>query len=152
MNPGEALGARIAGLPRPLVFSNGCFDILHRGHVSYLEEAAQLGASLVIGVNSDASVRRLQKGSGRPINTLEDRMAVLAALACVSLLVAFDEDTPLMLIQAIRPDYLVKGGDWQRERIVGADFVSSYGGEVRVVPIRFRRSTSELIERLRAQG
>lgn len=148
----EALAARIAQLPRPLVFTNGCFDILHRGHVSYLEEAAQLGRSLVIGVNSDASVRRLQKGDGRPLNTLEDRMALLAALACVSLVVAFDEDTPLTLIEAIRPEYLVKGGDWQRKEIVGADFVSSYGGEVRVIPIRYQRSTSELIERIRAQA
>ncbi len=148
----QAFSARVAALHRPLVFTNGCFDLLHRGHVAYLEEAAQLGASLVVGVNSDASVRRLQKGTGRPVNALEDRMAVLAALACVSLVVPFEEDTPLALIAALRPDYLVKGGDWQPEHIVGADLVRSYGGDVRAIPVRYRRSTSELIERIRALG
>ncbi|KPK69604.1 MAG: ADP-heptose synthase, partial [Acidithiobacillales bacterium SM23_46] len=98
-----ALGARVAALARPVVFTNGCFDILHRGHVAYLEEAAQLGQSLVIGVNTDESVRNLAKGGDRPVNSLDDRMAVLAALGCVSLVVPFAEDTPLELIKLVRP-------------------------------------------------
>src|SRR3990172_2003953 len=118
--PGE-LAARVAALPRPLVFTNGCFDVLHRGHVTYLAEARALGASLVVGVNSDASVRRLGKDADRPVNSLPDRMAVLAALESVSMVVPFDEDTPLNLILACRPDVLVKGGDWQIEDVVGAD-------------------------------
>lgn len=148
-DPARALGARLAVLPRPIVFTNGCFDILHRGHVAYLEEAAALGRSLVVGVNTDASVRRLGKGSDRPINPLEDRMHVLAALGCVTLVVPFDEDTPLALIHAVRPDHLVKGGDWPPEKIVGADFVRGYGGQVHSIPFRFQRSTSELIQRIR---
>lgn len=148
----ELLKDRLAALPRPLVFTNGCFDILHRGHVAYLEEAAALGASLIVGVNSDASVARLNKGSSRPINSLEDRMALLAALGCVSLVVSFDEDTPLELIQTVRPDHVVKGGDWQPDQIVGAEFVASYGGQVHAIPVRFERSTSKLIERIRRHG
>jgi rfaE bifunctional protein nucleotidyltransferase chain/domain len=144
----DELDRRIAGLDRPLVFTNGCFDILHRGHVDYLEQAAALGASLVVAVNSDASVRRLGKGAGRPLNPLEDRMAVLAALACVTLVVPFDDNTPLALIERIRPDHLVKGGDWPPEAIVGADVVAAAGGKVHSIPIRFRRSTSDLVRRL----
>ncbi|MDH3406270.1 MAG: adenylyltransferase/cytidyltransferase family protein, partial [Gammaproteobacteria bacterium] len=117
------LAARLAQLARPIVFTNGCFDILHRGHVAYLEEAAALGKSLVVGVNSDASVRRLEKGQNRPVNPLDDRMAVLAALGCVSLVIPFDDDTPLALIKQVRPEHLVKGGDWPSEKIVGADVV-----------------------------
>jgi len=145
----EQLADRVAALARPLVFTNGCFDILHRGHVAYLEEAATLGASLLVAVNSDASVRRLNKEAGRPINSLEDRMALLAALACVSLVVSFDSDTPLELIKAVRPEYLVKGGDWEPGNIVGADFVSSYGGQVHSIAVRYPRSTTELIRRIR---
>lgn len=145
-----ALAARVAALPRPVVFTNGCFDILHRGHVTYLEEAAQLGKSLVIGVNTDGSVRRLDKGGDRPVNALDDRMAVLAALGCVSLVVAFDEDTPLELIKLVKPDHLVKGGDWTPERIVGNEFVTSYGGKVHSIPFRFDRSTTALLKRIRA--
>lgn len=143
------LADQLVSLPRPFVFTNGCFDILHRGHVSYLEEAAALGASLIVGVNTDASVKRLQKGPGRPVNPLEDRMALLAALASVSLVVPFDDDTPLELIKAVRPDHLVKGGDWQASSIVGADLVTGYGGDVHAIPIRYQRSTSELIRRIR---
>ncbi len=143
------LSTRLASLARPLVFTNGCFDILHRGHVSYLEEAAALGQSLIVGVNSDASVRRLEKGSGRPVNPLEDRMAILAALGCVSLVIPFDEDTPLELIKMVRPDHLVKGGDWLADKIVGADVVKSYGGQVHSIPFRFQRSTTDLIQRIR---
>lgn len=143
------LPARLAALARPVVFTNGCFDILHRGHVAYLEEARALGASLVIGVNTDASVRRLEKGTDRPINPLDDRMAILAALESISLVVAFDEDTPLELIKQVRPDHLVKGGDWATGQIIGNDFVRSYGGKVHSIPFRFERSTTELLRRIR---
>ena len=130
-----ALADRLAALPRPIVFTNGCFDILHAGHVDYLDRAAALGASLVVGVNSDASVRRQGKGQDRPINPLPERMAVLAALEAVSLVVAFDDDTPLALIRAVRPEHLVKGGDWPVESIVGADFVRGYAGQVALDPL-----------------
>jgi len=144
------LATRLATLARPIVFTNGCFDILHRGHVAYLEEAAQLGQSLVIGVNTDESVRALAKGSDRPVNPLEDRMAVLAALGCVSLVVPFAEDTPLELIKLVKPDHLVKGGDWAPERIIGNDFVRSLGGQVHSIPFRFDRSTTALLARIRS--
>jgi rfaE bifunctional protein nucleotidyltransferase chain/domain len=143
------LVARVAALPRPLVFTNGCFDILHVGHVDYLDRAAALGASLVVGVNSDASVRRQGKGDDRPVNPLADRMAVLAALESVSLVVAFDEDTPLRLIEQLRPEQLVKGGDWPVDAIVGADFVRAAGGRVHSIPFRHQRSTSDLLRRIR---
>ena len=143
------LQARLSELARPVVFTNGCFDILHRGHVSYLEEAAALGKSLIIGVNTDASVRRLNKGQGRPVNSLEDRMMILAALGCVSLVIPFEEDTPLELIKRVRPDHLVKGGDWALDKVVGADVVKSYGGQVHAIPFRFNRSTTDLIQRIR---
>jgi len=144
------LAQRFSILDRPLVFTNGCFDILHRGHVTYLEEAAALGKSLVIGVNSDASVRRLDKGQDRPINTLEDRLAVLAALASVDLVIPFDEDTPQVLIEQVKPDFLVKGGDWTLDQIVGKDFVEQNGGEVCSIPIRFKRSTTDIIRKIQS--
>ncbi|MGE0809632.1 MAG: D-glycero-beta-D-manno-heptose 1-phosphate adenylyltransferase [Immundisolibacter sp.] len=146
------LPARLAALPRPLVFTNGCFDILHTGHVDYLDQAAALGASLVVGVNSDASVRRQGKGADRPINPLPDRMAVLAALEAVSLVVPFDDETPLALIHAVRPEHLVKGGDWPADAIVGADFVRSYGGQVHSIAFRHQRSTTGLLGRIRGAG
>jgi len=145
------VAARVADLPRPLVFTNGCFDILHRGHVTYLEEARALGASLVVGVNTDASTRRLNKGADRPINPLDDRLAVLAALESVSLVIPFDEDTPIELIKLVRPDHLAKGGDWPVEKIVGAEFVRSYGGKPHSIPFRHERSTTALIRRIRGQ-
>lgn len=144
-----ALEQRVATLPRPLVFTNGCFDILHRGHVTYLEEAAALGAALVVGVNTDASIKRLDKGTDRPINPLADRMALLAALESVALVVPFDEDTPLALIKRLRPDRLVKGGDWAPDRIVGAAEVRAWGGTVHSIPFRFERSTTALLRRIR---
>ncbi len=144
------LAARVALLPRPLVFTNGCFDILHRGHVTYLAQARALGASLIIGVNSDASVKRLGKGDDRPINTQEDRMAVLAALECVSLVTLFEEDTPLNLILACRPDILVKGGDWTPDKIVGAAEVQGWGGSVHSIPFRHERSTTATLKKIRA--
>jgi len=147
--PGE-LAERVARLPRPRVFTNGCFDILHRGHVTYLAEARALGASLIVGVNSDASVRRQGKGDDRPINRLEDRMALLAALESVSLVVGFDTDTPLDLILAIRPEVLVKGGDWRIENIVGAKEVVGWGGSVHSIPFQHHTSTTALLGKIRS--
>jgi rfaE bifunctional protein nucleotidyltransferase chain/domain len=144
-----AFAARAAQLPRPLVFTNGVFDVLHRGHVTYLAQARSLGASLVVGVNSDASVKRLGKGDDRPVNALADRMAVIAALEAVSLVTPFDDDTPLALIVACRPDVLVKGGDWQPDAIVGAREVKSWGGTVHSIPFEHRRSTTALLARIR---
>ena len=146
----DDLAARVAQLPHPRVFTNGCFDILHRGHVTYLAEARTLGASLIVGVNSDDSVRRQGKGGDRPINTLENRMALLAALESVSLVIGFDADTPLDLILAIRPDVLVKGGDWTPDRIVGAAEVTGWGGSVHSIPFRHHTSTTALLERIRS--
>ena len=120
LSPPADFARRCAGLPRPLVFTNGCFDILHRGHVTYLAQARALGASLVVAANTDASVRRLGKGDDRPVNLLEDRMAVLAALESVALVTWFDEDTPLARILECRPEVLVKGGVWCVEKLVGA--------------------------------
>lgn len=147
--PGE-LAERVDQLPRPRVFTNGCFDILHRGHVTYLAEARALGGSLIVGVNSDASVRRQGKGDDRPINRLEDRMALLAALESVSLVTWFDADTPLALILAARPDVLVKGGDWPIENIVGATEVTGWGGSVHSIPFQHHTSTTDLLGRIRA--
>lgn len=143
------LAARVATLPRPLVFTNGCFDILHRGHVTYLAQARALGASLVVAANSDASVKRLGKGGDRPVNALEDRMAVLAALESVALVTWFDEDTPLARILDCRPDVLVKGGDWPVAKIVGAPEVIDWGGTVHSIPFIHARSTTALLEKIR---
>ena len=147
--PGE-LERWLGALPRPLVFTNGVFDILHRGHVTYLAEARAFGASLVVALNSDASVRRLGKGEDRPINALADRLAVVAALESVALVTWFDEDTPLARILQCRPDHLVKGGDWQPDRIVGAAEVKGWGGQVHSIPFRHDRSTTKLLSRIRA--
>lgn len=136
-------------LARPLVFTNGVFDILHRGHVSYLDEAAQLGASLIVGVNTDASVRRLNKGPERPINPEQDRAALLAALACVDAVVLFDEDTPEALIATLRPDLIVKGGDYDMEALPETALVRSWGGDAVAIPFEFQRSTTALVKKLR---
>lgn len=141
---------RAASLAKPLVFTNGCFDILHRGHAAYLDQAKSLGKSLVVGVNSDDSVRRLGKGNDRPVNPLPDRMALLAALESVDLVTWFDEDTPLALILACRPDMLAKGGDWKIGDIVGGKEVESWGGSVHSIPFVFERSTTSLLERIRS--
>ena len=148
--PRALLKQRISGLQRPLVFTNGCFDVLHRGHVTYLAQARALGAALVVGVNSDASVKRLGKGDDRPLNSLADRMAVLAALQAVDMVVEFDEDTPLSLILICRPDMLVKGGDWKPENIVGAQEVQGWGGTVHSIPFLHQRSTTALLNKIRA--
>jgi D-glycero-beta-D-manno-heptose 1-phosphate adenylyltransferase len=145
----ETALARIAALPRPLVFTNGVFDVLHRGHVTYLDQARGLGAALVVAVNSDASVRRLGKGGDRPLNAQEDRMAVLAALAAVDLVVPFDDDTPRALIAACRPDVLVKGGDYSAQTTAGAAETIAAGGRFVAIPFAFDRSTTALINRIR---
>jgi D-glycero-beta-D-manno-heptose 1-phosphate adenylyltransferase len=139
----------IGALERPLVFTNGVFDILHRGHVTYLARARALGASLLLAVNSDKSVRALGKGDDRPLNPLEDRLAVVAALECVDAVTWFDEDTPEGLIAACRPQVLAKGGDWPVERIVGAGGVLARGGKVVSIPFEHERSTSALVRRIR---
>lgn len=144
------LATRARQLPRPLVFTNGVFDLLHRGHVTYLAQARALGASLIVGVNSDASVKRLGKGDDRPINNEQDRMAVLAALECVSLVVCFTEDTPLAAILAAHPEVLVKGGDWAPGNIIGATEVQAWGGTVHSIPFQFERSTTALLARVRS--
>jgi rfaE bifunctional protein nucleotidyltransferase chain/domain len=140
---------RVTGLMRPLVFTNGCFDILHRGHVTYLAQARGLGASLVVALNTDASERRLGKGGERPINRLEDRAAVVAALQSVDLVTWFDDDTPLTLIAALRPDILVKGGDWSEDNIVGGAEVRGWGGRVVSIPFTHDRSTTAVVEKIR---
>ena len=145
----DQLAARVATLRRPLVFTNGCFDILHRGHVTYLAQARALGAAMVVALNSDDSVRRQGKGPDRPINTLADRAALMASLACVDLVTWFDEDTPLARILDTRPDVLVKGGDWPVERIVGAPEVHGWGGTVVSIPFIHQRSTTSLLEKIR---
>ncbi len=143
------LAQRIAALPRPLVFTNGCFDILHRGHATYLAQARALGASLMVGVNSDASVKRQGKGDDRPINCEADRLALLAALEAVSLVTLFEEDTPLDLILACRPDVLVKGGDWSVDTIVGSREVLAWGGSVHAIPFLHQRSTTATLAKIR---
>jgi rfaE bifunctional protein nucleotidyltransferase chain/domain len=147
-----ALPVRLPRLARPLVFTNGCFDILHRGHVTYLAQARARGASLLVALNTDASVRRLGKSADRPVNPLEDRMAVVAALQAVDVVTWFDDDTPLELILLTRPDVLVKGGDWPVEKIVGGAEVQSWGGQVHSIPFLFDRSTSAMLARIRGAG
>ena len=143
------LASRLAHVPRPLVFTNGCFDILHRGHVTLLAQARALGESMVVALNSDASVRRLGKGDERPVNTLADRLAVIASLACVSLVTWFDEDTPIERILECRPDVLVKGGDWPVEKIVGHTEVAGWGGRTVSIPFIHQKSTTALLDKIR---
>ncbi len=145
----DDLPARLAQLPRPLVFTNGCFDILHRGHVTLLGQARALGAAMIVALNTDASVRRLGKGDDRPVNALADRLAVMAALECVALVTWFDEDTPIERIRDCRPDVLVKGGDWPVEKIVGNQEVTGWGGRVVSIPFIHQKSTTALLEKIR---
>lgn len=137
---------------RPLVFTNGVFDILHRGHVTYLSEAKARGRSLLVAVNSDASVRVLGKGPNRPINSLADRLALLASLSMVDWVTWFDEPTPLARIHECHPDILVKGGDWSVDQIVGAGWVQSYGGQVLSIPFQHERSTTALLRKIRGSS
>lgn len=148
--PPEALAEKLAALPRPIVFTNGCFDILHRGHVTYLAQARALGASLVLGLNTDASVKRLGKGDDRPINNELNRAAVLAALQCVDLVTWFDDDTPAALIEQVKPDVLVKGGDWTVDKIVGSAETLARGGSVHSIPFLFDTSTTATIRKIRS--
>jgi rfaE bifunctional protein nucleotidyltransferase chain/domain len=146
----DELLARL-GRPRDarVVFTNGVFDVLHRGHVEYLTAARALGDLLVVGLNTDASVRRLGKGGDRPVNPQDDRAYVLAGLAAVDCVVEFDEDTPRALIAALLPDVLVKGGDYTRDTIVGADEVEAAGGRVEVIPLVPGRSTTSILQLVR---
>ena len=145
-----ALAERIASLPRPIVLTNGVFDILHRGHVTYLAQAREQGAALVVAVNTDASVRRLGKGDDRPLNSCEDRMAVLAALEAVSLVVPFEEDTALAVVQEARPDIYIKGGDYDMRRIPEGQAVLAYGGKVMAIAFEHDRSTTKLLAKARS--
>jgi rfaE bifunctional protein nucleotidyltransferase chain/domain len=146
----EQLADRLASLPRPLVFTNGVFDILHRGHASYLAQARALGASLVVGVNSDASVRMLGKGDDRPINSEADRQALLAALESVDMAVLFAEQTPVNLIEKIRPDIYVKGGDYEIDALAETHLVKSWGGKAVAIPFLYERSTTTLLGKIRS--
>ena len=146
--PREALAVRLPALPRPWVFTNGVFDLLHRGHVSYLAQARELGASLIVAINTDRSVRRLGKGPERPLNTEIDRAFVLAALSSVDLVTAFDESTPLTLLEDIQPEVYVKGGDYRLEDLPEAALVRRWGGRALVLPFVDGYSTTSLVRRL----
>lgn len=148
--PRTALPARLATLPRPLVFTNGVFDVLHRGHVDYLHRARALGGTLVVAVNSDVSAKMLGKGPDRPLNRAEDRAAVLAGLASVSLVTFFDERTPVELLQEVRPDLYVKGGDYDMETLAETQLVRSWGGDAVAIPFVDGYSTTALVQRIRA--
>jgi len=148
--PREAAAARVASLAQPVVFTNGVFDVLHRGHVTYLAQARDLGASLVVALNTDASARRLGKGPERPLNNEQDRAAMMAALESVSLVTWFDEDTPLELIRTLKPAILVKGGDYDMDKLAEAQFVRSYGGKAVAIPFVSGYSTTSLVNRIRA--
>jgi rfaE bifunctional protein nucleotidyltransferase chain/domain len=145
----EQILARVAELPRPLVFTNGVFDVLHRGHVMYLAQARALGASLVVALNTDASAKRLGKGPDRPLNAETDRAFVMAALASSTLVTWFDEDTPLSLIAQIRPDILVKGGDYDMATLPETQVVQAYGGRAQTLPFVDGYSTTALVKKIR---
>jgi D-glycero-beta-D-manno-heptose 1-phosphate adenylyltransferase len=147
----DQAAARVAALPQPVVFTNGVFDVLHRGHVLYLAQARELGASLVVAVNTDASARRLGKGADRPLNNEQDRAVLLASLEAVSLVTWFDEDTPLQLIDELRPAVLVKGGDYDMSRLPESALVQGYGGRAVAIPFVDGYSTTALVQRIRAQ-
>jgi rfaE bifunctional protein nucleotidyltransferase chain/domain len=146
----DDLHERIQRLARPLIFTNGVFDILHRGHVTVLAQARALGASLVVGLNTDASVRRLGKGPDRPVNSEDDRAVVIAALDSVALVVLFDEDTPYRLIESIRPDVIVKGGDYDMDTLEESRLVRSWGGSAVAIPFVHARSTTATLARIRS--
>lgn len=145
----EELAARAAQLPKPVVFTNGVFDILHRGHVTYLAQARALGASLIVAVNSDQSVKMLGKGDDRPINTETDRAAVLAALASVDLVVIFPEKVPLKPLELARPELYVKGGDYRIKDLPEAELAASWGGQAITITFEHQRSTTALLQKVR---
>jgi rfaE bifunctional protein nucleotidyltransferase chain/domain len=147
----KRLAALLKKNRKKVVFTNGCFDILHLGHVSYLERAKQQGDLLVVALNSDASVKRL-KGPERPLNPLKDRLGVLAALGCVDYVTWFPQDNPISLIQLLRPQVLVKGGDWKPHQILGSQDVLSWGGRVKSLPFLKGRSTTSLIQKARKRN
>ena len=147
----EAL-AKVAALPRPVVFTNGVFDVLHKGHVTYLEQARALGGSLVVALNTDASVKRLGKGDDRPLNKESDRAVVMASQEAVGLVTWFDEDTPLKLISQLKPDVLVKGGDYDMRQLPETAVVEAYGGRAVAIGFVEGYSTSALVTRIRAAG
>jgi rfaE bifunctional protein nucleotidyltransferase chain/domain len=140
---------RVATLPQPVVFTNGVFDVLHRGHAVYLAQARELGASLVVGLNTDASARRLGKGPDRPLNNEQDRAILMAALESVSLVTWFDEDTPLQLIAELKPAVLCKGGDYDMRKLAETALVEGYGGRALAIPFVDGYSTTELVRRIR---
>jgi rfaE bifunctional protein nucleotidyltransferase chain/domain len=142
--------ARVAALPKPVVFTNGVFDVLHRGHVTYLARARALGGSLVLALNTDASARRLGKGPDRPLNNEEDRAVMMAALESVSLVTWFDEDTPLELIAELKPDTLVKGGDYDMDKLAETAVVKAYGGKAVAIPFVDGYSTTALVKKIRS--
>ena len=144
----DEAASRIEALPKPVVFTNGVFDVLHRGHATYLAQARALGASLVVALNTDASARRLGKGPDRPLNNQQDRAALMAALESVSLVTWFDEDTPLALIGALKPDILVKGGDYDMRKLPETQVVEGYGGKVLVIPFVEGYSTTALVTKI----
>ena len=146
----EETPQRLAALPRPVVFTNGVFDVLHRGHATYLAHARALGGSLVVALNSDASARRLGKGPDRPLNNEQDRAIMMAALESVSLVTWFDEDTPLELISELQPDLLVKGGDYDMDKLAETAVVRAYGGDARAIPVVDGYSTTALVKKIRA--
>jgi D-glycero-beta-D-manno-heptose 1-phosphate adenylyltransferase len=148
--PRRQAAARVAALPQPVVFTNGVFDVLHRGHVVYLAQARELGASLVVALNTDASARRLGKGPDRPLNNQQDRAVLMAALESVSLVTWFDEDTPLQLISELRPALLVKGGDYDMNRLPESALVRGWGGRALAIPFVPGYSTTDLVQRIRA--
>jgi D-glycero-beta-D-manno-heptose 1-phosphate adenylyltransferase len=148
--PREQLKQRVAELPKPVVLTNGVFDILHRGHVTYLAEARDLGASLIVAVNTDASVKRLGKGDDRPLNACEDRMALLAALASVDMVVCFDEDSAEQVVLEAKPDIYVKGGDYEMHAIPEGRAVAEYGGRALAIAFKHDRSTTKLLNKVRS--
>lgn len=147
----EAASSALQKLPRPWVFTNGVFDVLHRGHVLYLAQARALGGSLVVALNTDASVRRLGKGDDRPLNAEMDRAIVMAALGCVDLVTWFGDDTPMQLIGELKPDLIVKGGDYDMDKLPETALVRSWGGDARALPFVEGYSTTALVKRIREQ-
>jgi D-beta-D-heptose 7-phosphate kinase/D-beta-D-heptose 1-phosphate adenosyltransferase len=146
------VAGRLRAEGKRLVFTNGCFDILHAGHCDYLQQARSYGDALMVGLNTDGSVRRQEKGPGRPFNPLADRAAVLAALAAVDYVVAFDDDTPKDLIEAVTPHVLAKGEDWRDKGVVGREWVEQHGGQVVLVPLVAGRSTTNVVQKILQQG